>query len=191
MFVVSSHPICSECSVSVMLDHAASLPKSTSGGKPPPAKFWTPAMHFNMFNLAEVESELYVALMCLLDRDGRFNMSSVWRSGMPAMRLYNYQFDRLLKWSFPQLHEHFREIGFSPEMLLSQWFLTFFLYTFPLDMCMMMWDHRMYGGWPVIFSFGLAVCGAMESHLLTLDLEEVMDLDIDSLLSDLCYALFC
>lgn len=142
-------------------------------GKPPPAKFWTPAMHFNGHNLAEAESELYLALMALLDGEGKFGMQSVWKTGMPAMRLYNYQFDRLLKWNFPNLHNHFREIGFSPEIILSQWFLTFFIYTFPWELCLKLWDHLMHGGWPDMMRYALACFGVLEHSLVEMDLEEV------------------
>lgn len=172
---ILSHPICSECPQRTMEDYVMEVKPhvSASGGKPGPAKFWAPAMHFNRFNLAEAESEIYVALMCILDGDGKFKMQCAWRTGMPVMKLYNYEFDRLLKWNFPQLHSHFIDIGFSPEILLSQWFLTFFIYTFPLEMCMDMWDYIMAFGWPAIFSFALGFCGIIKDTILDMDLEEV------------------
>lgn len=172
---IASHPICSECPEHVMQEHMMQgLPVAPpGGGKLPPAKFWAPAMHFNYINLAEAESEIYVVLMCLLDSEGMFNMQCAWRAGMPVMRLYNYQFDRLLKWNFARLHSHFIEIGFSPEILLSQWLLTFFIYTFPLDRCMDMWDYVMSFGWPGIFSLALGFCGVMQDRLVQMDLEDV------------------
>ena len=177
-FVVGSliltHPMCSECPEEVMGHHIPPPAIITPGSsKKPPGKFWAPSMHFNMYNLAEAESEIYVALMCMLDAEGMFKMQCAWRTGMPVMRLYNYQFDRLLKWNFPELHSHFIDISFSPEILLSQWFLTFFLYTFPLHICMELWDHIMHIGWPAIFSFALAFCGALQPALLDMDLEAV------------------
>jgi len=67
-----------------------------SGISPPPPKFWAPSMSLGGVSLAEVESDVMRTFMCLLSSGGRFSLQSVWRTGMPAMRLHNYQFDRLV-----------------------------------------------------------------------------------------------
>lgn len=82
---------------------------------------WAVSMEFNGYKLAEAESEIFcilmVSLSCLrncrirtlmhpcgptmnalqslIDRKGKFAMESIWKPGMPAMRLYCFQFDRL------------------------------------------------------------------------------------------------
>ncbi len=122
---------------------------------------WTPADAFEGWMLAEIESEIFATMMVILflvilsfplnglclyqsliARDGNFRMASLWKSGMPAMKLINFQFDRcelsrqycqiamaananhrLLMWNYPRLHDHFRDIRFLPEVKLCHVFL--------------------------------------------------------------------
>jgi len=57
-------------------------------------------------------------------------------------------YNRLLRWSYPQLHAHFTAIELSPEVITAQWFLTLFTYTFPVvPTVLQLWDYIFLTGW--------------------------------------------
>jgi len=99
-----------------------------------------------------VEADVFSFMLELLRPSSKLDMSGLWKEGIPKLKLRIYQLDRLLRWTYPQLHSHFTSIELSPEVITSQWFLTLYTYTFPVyPSVLSMWDYIFSTGWEGIY----------------------------------------
>ena len=76
------------------------------------------------------------------------------------MKLRVFQFDRALSFSLPKLYAHFLSLRLAPEVLVSQWMITLFSYTVPLQLTVDLWDYLLVGGWTAVFRIALALLKA-------------------------------
>ena len=81
-------------------------------------------------------------------------------------------FDNLFRASIPSLHRHFRSIGFKQDMYLTNWFMTVFTKSVPLNVASRLWDCYLCDGEAVVFKAALAILQLASPDLLTADLEE-------------------
>ena len=122
----------------------------------------------------EIEAEVFWMFQSILIKNDRgLEMEFIWKPTFPKMKLRVFQFDRLLELYMPDLHSYFEEICLSPEVVVSQWFMTLFSNTLPLPLTLHMWDYIFLGGWPGIFRAALAILCVFRDKLLEMDLEEV------------------
>jgi len=100
----------------------------------------------------------------------KLDMAGLWKERIPKLKLRIYQLDRLLKWTYPQLHAHFVSIQLSPEVLATQWFITLFTYTFPVvPTVLRLWDYVFLTGWEGLFRVALSLLGSLKAQLLELE----------------------
>ena len=76
----------------------------------------------------------------------------------------------------PHLKAHFDEISLTPALWIQRWFWTLFLTSFPLGLCIRIWDNLLVKGIVFLFKVPLVILRILEDKLLELDLEEVRDL---------------
>ncbi|KAJ1413176.1 rab-GTPase-TBC domain-containing protein, partial [Ochromonadaceae sp. CCMP2298] len=92
----------------------------------------------------------------------KLDMAGLWKDRVPRLKLRIYQLDRLLKWTYPALHAHFVKIELSPEVLTTQWFITLFAYTFPVQPTVLqLWDYIFLTGWEGLFRVALSLLGSL------------------------------
>ncbi len=103
--------------------------------------------------------------------DSRFSMRGLWLPGCPELKLRVFQFQTLLEKELPKLISHFKHIGMHLEILTSQWFLTLFAYSLPIENLILVWDCIFIDGWKAVFRIGLARLKAVEHIMLKLELE--------------------
>ena len=84
--------------------------------------------------------------------------------------------DSIMKWAVPRLYRHFEELGFTPEILVSQWFFTHFSYTLPLKLLMRLWDYTFLTGWPGMYRVAIAMLRIMEETMLACDLDRLANM---------------
>ena len=65
--------------------------------------------------------------------------------------------------------------GVPDALWLNKWFLTLFLYTFPLGLCIRIWDNILADGTKFIFKVALAILKLTEKDLLKLDFNGIND----------------
>ena len=71
----------------------------------------------------------------------------------------------------PELHSHFDDI---PDLLwINKWFQTCFLYSFPLGLCIRIWDNILADGTKFFFKVALAILRLVESDLLQLEMTDI------------------
>merc|ERR1711871_1666555 len=119
------------------------------------------------------EFDIYMFVRRLENKGSKFSMIGMWEVGTPHMKLKVFQLESIMRWAVPRLHAHFEEIGFQPEILVSQWFMTHFSYMIPLDMLLRLWDYTFLMGWSGIYRISIALLMAMEERLLVFDLDDL------------------
>ncbi len=124
------------------------------------------------------EEDVFWLMVALLLRrpngdrpDSSFSMRGLWLPGCPELKLRVFQFQTLLEKELPQLISHFKHIGMQLEILTSQWFLTLFAYSLPMEVLILVWDCIFLDGWKTVFRIGLARLKAVEHIMLKLELE--------------------
>ena len=71
----------------------------------------------------------------------------------------------------PELHSHFDDI---PDLLwINKWFQTCFLYSFPLGLCIRIWDNILADGTKFFFKVALAILHLVQSDLLQLQMTDI------------------
>lgn len=121
----------------------------------------------------QAESEILLLLNLLISCHGKLDMQSMWKPGFPKMKLRVYQFDRLLQCHMIELHEHFMNIGLQIEVIVSQWFITLFANTVPLEQTLHLWDYIFLIGWPGVFRIALALMYYLHDEILEMEMEEI------------------
>lgn len=121
----------------------------------------------------DAEFDVYMYVRRLEIKGSKFSMGGMWEVGTPHMKLKVFQLENIMRWAVPRLHAHFEEIGFQPEILVSQWFMTHFSYTIPLNMLLRLWDYTLLLGWPGVYRVTIALLMAMEEQLLEFDLDDL------------------
>ena len=60
-------------------------------------------------------------------------------------------------------------------MWIQKWFQSCFLYSFPLELCIRIWDNILACGTRFMFNVSLAILRSVEDALLELDMADMMD----------------
>ena len=58
-------------------------------------------------------------------------------------------------------------------MWIQKWFQSCFLYSFPLELCVRIWDNILACGTRFMFNVSLAILRSVEDRLLELDMAEI------------------
>lgn len=102
-------------------------------------------------------------------------LKGFYKKNFPTLMLYLELFDGLFKEQLPMLYIHFQNIGIPNMLWLHKWFQSFFLYSFPMGLCIRIWDNLLVFGTRYLFKATLAILKLLESELLKLDMQQVND----------------
>ena len=98
-------------------------------------------------------------------------LNGFFSDGFPTLLKYVRVFHVLFEQHMPELHSH---LGDLPDLLwINKWFQTIFLYSFPLGLCIRIWDNILADGTKFFFKAALAILRLVESELLVLDFSEI------------------
>ena len=103
-------------------------------------------------------------------------LQGFYQDSFPLYHQFVYQFTKLFEEKHPELKEHLDEVGMMPAVWLQKWFMTLFLYSFPMKLCIRIWDLILVEGFSFLFKFPLALMELYEDRLLAMDLEMINDL---------------
>lgn len=130
--------------------------------------------HSDVYQFDQCEADVFWMFQSILIKNERgLEMEFIWKPSFPKMKLRVFQFDRLLELYLPAVHAHFESMSLSPEVVVSQWFMTLFSNTIPLPYTFYIWDYVFIANWPGIFRITLAILYVLQEKLLDMDLEEV------------------
>jgi len=77
-------------------------------------------------------------------------------------------FEKLTVHYFPEICNHFAMIGLHPSLFLTNWLLEIFFGYVPYTLMLQLWDLLILDGYPVLYSFILAIISYNEDALLLL-----------------------
>ncbi|KAM3415334.1 hypothetical protein BST61_g8863 [Cercospora zeina] len=105
-----------------------------------------------LFNMAEEEAfTLLVRLM------SKYDIRSMFTPDMRGLHLRLYQFERLLEEHEPSVYCHLKRRNVDPQLYATQWFLTLFVYRFPLQLVLRIYDLILSEGLTAILKFGIVL----------------------------------
>jgi hypothetical protein len=95
---------------------------------------------------------------CLIGLVERFQMSTLFNMDMGKLKLFFYQFDRLVGIMLPEVHDRFKEEMISSSHFASSWFMTIFSNMLQDNPILYeIWDMFILKGWKVVFKVGIAI----------------------------------
>jgi len=98
-------------------------------------------------------------------------LNGFFTDGFPTLLRYVKVFHALMDLFMPDLHSHLEDL---PDLLwINKWFQTCFLYSFPLGLCIRIWDNILADGTKFFFKAALAILKLVEQELLVLDFSEI------------------
>ncbi|KAG2219049.1 hypothetical protein INT45_008893 [Circinella minor] len=119
------------------------------------------------------EKEAFCVFVRLMET---YDMRTMFTLNMEGLHLRLHQFSILLAQLCPELDKHLEENGIHPAMYASQWFLTLFAYSFPIDLVLRIYDLVFAeGAVETITRIAIAVMQKNQSQLLEIhDFETLM-----------------
>lgn len=118
------------------------------------------------------DEQAFCTLISLMESYG---LHDLFIPSMEGLQLCLYQFDNLLELMLPRIHQHLEAEGVKSSMYASQWFMTLFLYRFPIDFVFRLWDILFLDGLDAIFRFSIALLMKNEAAILQMDFERLLD----------------
>jgi len=86
-----------------------------------------------------------------------YGLSGLYRDDTPVLADYMEFFHICAKERYPRIINHFDEQGFVPNMYVTEWFTTLFVYRLPLYTVVRIWDFFFTYGQEALFKVGLAL----------------------------------
>lgn len=103
-------------------------------------------------------------------------IEGLYQDAFPLYHQLLYIFTILFEEMFPELKEHFENEGMGPAIWLMKWFMTLFLSSFPMGLCIRVWDNFLAEGRVFMFKFPLAIMKIFEQQMLNSSIEGLNDL---------------
>lgn len=124
------------------------------------------------------DSEAFCVLVRMMEG---YELRSMFTPTLSGLKLRLYQFEQLLNDIAPVIAAHLRSLDIFPAMYVSQWFLSLFAVTCPLETL-----HRIYdlilseGGPETMMRLSLTLLIKNQELIMTLDMEEILHLLLSS-----------
>ena len=129
------------------------------------------------------EERAFKAMLGLIQK---FELTELFNTTLPRLKLYFYILDRLISMYLPELHEHFRNEFINSSLFSSAWFITCFCNTISHqktadlhENLLFFWDNFVIDGYLVIFRVAIILLGIFEDKLLPLSFEEMLNCIVD------------
>lgn len=119
-------------------------------------------------------SEAFCVLIRMMEG---YELRSMFTPTLSGLKLRLYQFEQLLEALAPGIASHLKCLDISPAMYVSQWFLSLFAVTCPLETL-----HRIYdlvlseGGPETMMRLALTLLIKNQEQIMTLEMEDVLHL---------------
>jgi len=84
-------------------------------------------------------------------------LAGLYMENFPLLMQYLGVFRDLFEKYIPDLFEHFQN-EFLPDILwIQKWFMTCYLYSFPMELCIRIWDNILAYGTRFLFNVTLSI----------------------------------
>jgi len=102
-------------------------------------------------------------------------LSGFFAQMFPLLERYMLVFDALFEEILPSLHEHFKQECIPDLLWIHKWFQSCFLYSFPLGLCIRIWDNIFSEGTRFLFQASISILKLIQNELLTLSFSDIND----------------
>ena len=100
----------------------------------------------------------------------RYMLLGLFEDGFPLSSVYILIFRNMLKRCNKKLYEHLYEKIFVDESIwVFKWFLTYYLYSFPIEMCQYIWDIVLSLGGIGLVTFAISLVNKLQDQLLAVE----------------------
>jgi len=89
-------------------------------------------------------------------------LKSFYEAEFPLLMQYLKVFQDLFREWIPDLWQHFQNESIIDQMWIQKWFMTCFLYSFPLGLCIRCWDNILAFGTRFIFNISLSILSLLK-----------------------------
>ncbi|KAH8740290.1 hypothetical protein FG386_001565 [Cryptosporidium ryanae] len=121
-------------------------------------------------NTEELAFQLLVSLMF------NYGMREMFISGLPGLRVKCKILDYLIQKKLFDIWDHIIKQGGSIDMLATDWFLTLFSYSIPLNVIGLFWDDFFEQGWIPLYKLILYRLKRIENNILSCcDIADIMN----------------
>ncbi|XP_053380991.1 ecotropic viral integration site 5 ortholog-like isoform X3 [Mercenaria mercenaria] len=114
------------------------------------------------------EEEAFAVLVKLMQD---YRLRELFKPSMAELGLCMYKLECLIQELLPDLYTHFQTQSFHTSMYASSWFLTLFATNVSLSVACRVMDLFISEGMDVIFRIGIAILQSSQPHLLSMDME--------------------
>lgn len=125
------------------------------------------------------EERAFKAMLGLIKK---FDLTELFNTTLPRLKLYFYILDRLISMHLPELHSHFKNEYITSSLFSSAWFITWFWNTIThqktadlSDNILLFWDNFIIDGYLVIFQVAIILLGIFEEKLMGQTFEEMLN----------------
>lgn len=88
----------------------------------------------------------------------RFLLLGLFEDNFPLSNVYKLLFKNMLKRCNPKLFEHlYHNLCLDESIWVFKWFITFYLYSFPLELCQHIWDFVLTVGGTGLVIFAISL----------------------------------
>lgn len=129
------------------------------------------------------EEKAFKAMLGLINK---FDLTELFNTTLPRLKLYFYVLDRLISMYLPDLHDHFKNEFITSSLFSSAWFITCFCNTIShqrtadlSENILLFWDNFVIDGYLVIFQVAIILLGIFEDKLMPLSFEEMLNYIVD------------
>ncbi|EEA08491.1 TBC domain-containing protein [Cryptosporidium muris RN66] len=117
------------------------------------------------------EELVFYILVCLMFNYG---MREMYIAGLPGLQIRCKILDEMIEKELPLIWYHMNKQGGTIDMLATDWFLTLFSYSIPLDIIGYFWDDIFEQGWLPVFKLILYRLQRLEDRIL--DSHDIADM---------------
>jgi len=105
--------------------------------------------------------------------DERYLMGQMWRPKLPMLQKATFILENLTKQRLPKLYKHMQAENYTLTYVCTQWFLTVYLYNFPFDFVLRVWDVFLCHGFNYLYAVAVAICKKYQDKLLSMQFESM------------------
>ena len=119
------------------------------------------------------EEEAFWLLVVVMNEEP-YNLRELFLEDMSGTHEILFIAEKLIKQFFPKLSKHLQREDVRPSMFVTQWIMTLYTSSFPLDFVSGVWDSFLVEGWKVVYRTMLGLIKHAEGTLLHLSFEHIL-----------------
>jgi hypothetical protein len=120
------------------------------------------------------EIEVFWSFITLVRRS-KYLMIGLFDREMPLLRFIEYVTEEYLVEKLPRVINKFRELEVPNSFWMTKWYMTLFLYNFPVNICLRIWDFFLVEGIFGIVALIVPIMRIFENDLANMEAIDVLE----------------